>query len=845
MTGKKISKGIIRVVYCAAVFVLSLVLMGRLLNRGNTDMTMEMADPMYPLLTLNLNGMDYNQMQGYITDMDSANMRDHLTPIGADRKIEFSIDKYGNTVEGISYQLRSQGEGRLIEDTKLYNYVDSENEITGEIVLKDLINSGAEYALRITLTLTGGKELYYYTHVIRDDGYVPAEMLEFVYFFSNMTFDERAEEELPVYLESNEQGDNTSFAHVDIHSSLYQVSWGDLGAERVTEPKAEIKEMDAESAVILMDYICSTGTEPVYYEVNEYFRIRKGNERMFLLDYKRDMSQILEVSKDPVINSKVILGINSTDINKKESNDGNRMAFVNARHLFVLDVTNNKLADVFGFYHKNIEDRRETSDDHGIRIIRVDEAGNVLFMVYGYMNCGINEGRMGIAVYYYDSTLNTVEERQFVSYDSCFEMLKYEVEGLSYSNSSGSTFVKLKDCIYEIKDNNIKVVAEGLKEEGFAASGSSRTAIWYEGDNLNAATELTLMDMQTGSKKKIKADAGEILRPLGFFEEDAIYGVAKRDDIRVDGAGHDIIPMYKLCIVNNANQIQKEYDGNGYYVTRAYYEDGMMRLKRVKKGPEGYEEAADDQILNNIPGAGGRNLIETVVTEKYETMVQIAIKNEIKTESLKITKPRQVLFEGERRADPENRKGGDSYLLYQYGKLSRVCGHAYEAIAIASAEIGTVRNAYGQMVYRRMTLPIKNQIMAIRGRKAASEGKDYKMAACLDEILKFEGVAEESIKSVAAGKDAEAVIEEMVENAECIDISGCDIDTVVYYIGNEKPVLLKDYEGRPVLLIGYNEVAIVIMDPDNGEVYKVSRSDMGDMAKSGGLEFLAYTIHEE
>ncbi|MCR4585922.1 MAG: hypothetical protein K5686_09395 [Lachnospiraceae bacterium] len=845
MNGKKISKSIIMVVYCVAVFLLSLLLMGKLLNRGNTDMTMEMADPMYPLITLTMDGMDYNQMQGFVCDMDLPRMRDHLTPIGSERNIQFRIDTYGNAIDSISYQLRSLGEGRLIEDTKLYNYVMAGEAITGDIVLKDLIKSGVEYGLRINLTLDNGAELYYFTHVIRNDACDAEAMLDFVYSFSNATFTDEAALKLPVYLESNAQGDNSSFANVDIHSSLSQISWGELNPEKVTGVKASIKEIDEELAEIILDYMVSTGEEPVYYEVNEYFRIRVGAERMHLLDYNRKMEQVFETSKSPVINSKIILGIGKTDINKKESNDGSRFAFVNARHLFVYDVMNNRLSDVFGFYHKDIKDRRETSDKHQIKIIRIDELGNVTFVVYGYMNCGLNEGRMGLAVYYYDASLNAVEEKQFISYDGCFELLDYEVSRLCFVDTRNSTYMILKDRLLEIKDNNIHMIAEGLKLKGFAASDSSRMAIWSESSDLYHSDKLTLMDMQTGAKKTVTAEAGELLMPLGFFGDDAIYGVARAADVSKDNVGHTVFPMYRICIVNSQNTVQKQYENEGIYVTEAVFEAGMMRLTRVRKdGAGGYTDVADDQILNNMTNASGRNIVETVITEKYETMVQIALKSEVKTESLKIMEPRQVLFEGERRAQPEENLKRDYYILYRYGHLYKVFEDAYDAVDAAVAEGGTIRNSKSQMIYHKMTLPVKNQIMAIKGNAAGSAEKKGKLAACLDEILKFEGVQDSSRYRLSEGTAPADILSGMIDRCEPIDISGCILDVAVYFIGNEKPVFMETADGA-MLLIGYNEIAVVVMDPENGEVYKVNRKDLEKQAETEGLKLLAYAVREE
>ncbi len=39
-------------------------------------------------------------------------------------------------------------------------------------------------------------------------------------------------------------------------------------------------------------------------------------------------------------------------------------------------------------------------DLHDIRLISVDEKGNTTFTVVGYMNRGVHEGRVGVAVYF-------------------------------------------------------------------------------------------------------------------------------------------------------------------------------------------------------------------------------------------------------------------------------------------------------------------------------------------------------------------------------------------------------------------------------------------------------------
>ena len=55
--------------------------------------------------------------------------------------------------------------------------------------------------------------------------------------------------------------------------------------------------------------------------------------------------------------------------------------------------------ELFGFYDKDNLDERTLYDGHQIKILNLDEGGNVTFLVFGYMNRGRHEGQVGISVY--------------------------------------------------------------------------------------------------------------------------------------------------------------------------------------------------------------------------------------------------------------------------------------------------------------------------------------------------------------------------------------------------------------------------------------------------------------
>ena len=66
---------------------------------------------------------------------------------------------------------------------------------------------------------------------------------------------------------------------------------------------------------------------------------------------------------------------------------------------------------------------------------------------------------------------------------------------------------------------------------------------WQEGDSLENSQTVVLMNLNTGVQKRIEAKASETIVPIGFIEEDLIYGIVNKNDIVTDYARETVLPM--------------------------------------------------------------------------------------------------------------------------------------------------------------------------------------------------------------------------------------------------------------------------------------------------------------
>ena len=835
-------KVISKLAVCIVVFVITLFVSSSIYNQGNKELTTNMAQATLPLVHITTKGIAYNYLHGLRQEMDGSFFRDTITPLGDGRTLGFVIDKYDNEISDITFEVRSIDGARLVEKTKVSDYKETDDRIQATVTIKDLIETGVEYNW-ILMVKIQNETVRYYTRIIDSEGYNTYEKLLFVREFHDKTFDKERAKDLVTYLEPNSKGDNTTLSHVDIHSSLKQITWADLNVSQISKPQIVISEIESQNASIRMHYRVQTkeGKKTDQYNVVEFFRIRHTPDRTYLLDYERSMNQIFDPAADVYGGSKIMLGIRDSNVQMMESDGGSNLAFVNENQLFCYHAADKKIAYLFSFYDG--DDPRSNYDNHDIKILNVDETENVRFMVYGYMNRGRHEGSIGVQVYEYNGMLNTVEELIFIPYNKAYATLKTDMEQLSYINKNSMLYLKWKDTIYgiHIMNHTCNVVVENLAEGRYKVSESNKMAVWQKEGSLYDGQELVLMNMTTGKQKSIKAAAGEILSPIGFMEEDMIYGIAREEDIVTDSAGNTVFPMYCLRIENETEGVLMEYREENVYVTAGKVTGNQIILSRVEKGEEGgYVPIKDDQIMNAEKEVVKRNTIETAVTEKYEKLTQIALKASISADTLIHQTPREVFVEEGREVRISQYEQEDGRRYYVYGKYGIENTYTNEKSAVNHADeiSGVVINKEGYYVWQKGNRSLSNQIMAIHGEMMSEDRSS--LAVCLDSLLAYEGVVRNSKYLLERGGSVLSILKDSLPDVEVLDLTGCTLDAVLYYVNQDIPVLALLRDGSAVLLVGFNEKNTVIMNPETGTVYKMGMNDSREWFEQNGNCFLTY-----
>ncbi|WP_455190877.1 hypothetical protein [Eubacterium ramulus] len=684
-------RGIQKILILLAVFIVALFTFSKLTNHETKDLTTDLAAPTLPVVYFEDNGHPLNELHGYVEEMSVISMRDTITPLPENGKLSLRIDPYDNKIKEVSFQIRSLNGDRLVQDGNVQVSGDK-TAVTGTISVENLLEEQTEYQLILQVT-AGEQTSYYYTRIMEVGKSQIDACVDFVEEFHAITMNKERQSELSSYMEPSSAADNTTLQKVTINNSLSQACWGDFVGTEVTTPVVSIKEMNDDYQVILLEYIMSSvgdSGNSEYYNVKEYYRVRVGAEKIYLLSFERTMEEIFRGEGDQISKDMIDLGIRSENVSYKTNETGNVICFVQQGELWSYNQIENNLTRVFSFRSQEGMDIRENYQEHDIRILRVDEGGSLDFVVYGYMNCGEHEGQVGVSVCHYDGVTNTVEEMLFVPTTLSYEIVKEQIGKLMYVSDSGVFYLTVSNQVYRIQMDSRKaeVYIDGLKSDMLVNSEDGRYIAWSED-----GTTMHVTDLEKGESFDIHANENQLLKPLGFLGSDCIYGWGYRTDIFSTQTQTDTLALSQVLIVDtsdSAHSVLKTYETPGIYVTGIRIQDGSIYLSRVMKNGDIYVDTTEDTIMNRDLQEKDQVHIDTVVSDVKQKEVVLKLLEETSGSTPKTLIPKLIENEEPNTLEIKNLNASSAYYVYAKGKVVLATDDMAAAVQSADANKGVV-----------------------------------------------------------------------------------------------------------------------------------------------------------
>jgi hypothetical protein len=844
-------KIIYRIIILIGIFLAALSYFSRDIKEVvfDLDNTTVMEDTTFPLVTMKTGENQINLLHGYSSNLAANVLRETVTPLDTSQTFEICINQKEYNIKKLNYEIREFVDNILIESDSVSVFDNVDDEKRAKIKIKKVLETEKEYALKITLITSKSEKMYFYQRIkLYQDSHLK-EKIDFVMDFHNAIMNKKTAEDIIKYLEPSANANNTSLSYVNINSSFEIVSWGNLKPKLLTKVIPSVKEIYSDTASIELSYMIESEVAGniEQYQVTEFYRVRYGTDRMYLLNYERWMESIFDIKLASIAKNELKLGITTNnEVPYVTAEDKTKLAFVRSRELWFYNLEGNGITKVFSFRQENTDYIRDYYDQHDIRILDMDAEGNLDFMVYGYMNRGQYEGKVAIVLYRFIRAENRIEELLYIPVDEPYQTLKENLSELSYINSKDVFYFQLYNSIYsyDFTTRVITEIATGIGKQHLVVLKDLKYAAWQENADPKLAKNICIINLETGVIDKINAKTGYNIRLMDMIDSNIIYGFVDQGDIASMIDGSILAPLSIVEIASVDKKILKSYQKEGYYISGLEVKDNIVELRRVQRvtsnGRIAYSLASPDYIMNQVKAEAElinitTRVSEEALTEYYLTIPGGYVMKELPKETKAVS---TVITE-----DPTVRlQQSDTNQIYYYpyitGGIEGAYDNAAEAIEVAKSGIGVVVNSKKQLIWER---GVKVTSRTIRDFEMMdwSQTSTKTIERCLELMLSYQKV---NVTNKDLNLDNSTIYEVLRKRSKYtpIRLTGVTLEDVMYYISNNRPVIGLTGLNKAVLIYGYDAFNIMIIDPSTNKKEKIGFHDGAKMFQDAGNIFISY-----
>lgn len=832
---------IIKISVLTLVFILSVIGFNAYFSAQNEGAT-EMTKATLPTLGIRLGDYGVNPMHGYLGEVDAALLRDSITPVNAKGKITLELTDYDYDITAIYYQIYYGAASSLLEEGVL-NKLSGEEVKTQDLVLKNALKEGEEYLIQFTIRLDSSRKVNYYSRLKYGTDFHYDESIAFALKLSDMMVEKK--DTLNAYLETNVEMVNNNLAQVNIHSSFEAVTYAQSKPERESDTLITVKEINDDYTAIELRWLLSMNNgkgQTQYCDVVENYKVRYSPNRMYLLDYDRDMdgyydSQILDQANNRIpLNTGLV-----ENVTYIPSENNEKVSFVKNRQLWYYSYQDADITRVFSFQTDNLEDERNSYNQHNIHILNMDEDGNIDFIVYGYMNRGRHEGENGISLYHFTVAGSTISELAFIPTTIPYQNMEEDIQKFSYLNQDQIFYFLLDGTLYQVDtvSGEYEIKRMNLVNNTLTASSDNHIIAVQEKEDSTKNRKITLLNLENQKEVEITCDKTERIQSAGFVLTDFIYGIAKESDVSVTKGGTVLFPMEEIRIVDENGQEVKKYSKTGRYIIDTDVEGNVITLTYGKKSGNTYKESGEPEHIiykeedsgsSIAPEYGYDGLCYNQVYMGFPPYIYVQTIPDLRVAKEIISDNRHMI-----NIDQGNMEV-TQYLVYANGALVETCNTAYDAIQKAEEIRGLVVNNARQTIWES-NIASYNQVIGLNMKKAGNASETY--PACVSMIAALEGV-EATLSEVKAVSDDKLEMLNAYANQSAVNLYGLTLSQVLYYVDKGTPVIAGIGGNHYVLIMSYNSTKVRYMDPLSGEEVVLSREEFEDKMKSTGNEYYSY-----
>ena len=160
-----------------------------------------------------------------------------------------------------------------------------------------------------------------------------------------------------------------------------------------------------------------------------------------------------------------------------------------------------------------------------------------------------------------------------------------------------------------------------------------------------------------------------------------------------------------------------------------------------------------------------------------------------------------------------------------------------ETIKSADVNVGTVINREGRLIWERGIKAARSSITGLTLIKAG-DGLDSVQAA-MRTLLLNKNIDADTSQWNAEDSSVSNWLQGRLKSV-ILDLSGADLDEVLYYVYKSRPVIGFKSDGNAVVITAYDAASVTVYEPARDRTVKYSLKEAVAMFEAGGNRFVSY-----
>lgn len=309
----------------------------------------------------------------------------------------------------------------------------------------------------------------------------------------------------------------------------------------------------------------------------------------------------------------------------------------------------------------------------------------------------------------------------------------------------------------------------------------------------------------------------ERIRVLSYMNEDLIYGTAAEENLKPNQNGQRTFAMDLIRIEGFDGEVKKEYQEEGMYLTNVEIGSTLMTMDIAKKSGSEYQTVRTDNVMNNKKVSDNTVEIQILTSSRKGVYIRLAFEQTINNLDPLMVYSKMEMGE-ENLVDVDTvRPRDEMYYVYARGGLEG--SYLDPALAIQRAD------EYGGVVLNR-----SQQYVWERGNKKTQIQ------------LNTQDIPEGFLKGTL---DEEALQEAIGESGEVMNLTGCTLDSVLYEVSAQRPVVAKSGDHTSMVIVGYDAYNTYLYDPNTKETKPYGMNDSTQLFQGQGNVFYSYMENME